>query len=60
MSAAKITIGNDVWLGTGVKILKGVTIGDGAVVSAGSVESSDVPSFAIVAGNPVVVVDERR
>jgi virginiamycin A acetyltransferase len=48
----RTTIGNDVWVGAAALVLKGVTIGDGAVVAAGSVVTKDVPSYAIVAGNP--------
>ena len=47
-----IRIGNDVWIGTGAMILKGVTIGDRAVVAAMSVVASDVPPDTLVAGNP--------
>ena len=43
-----------------VTILKGVKIGRGAVVAAGSVVSSDIPEYAIVSGNPAVVTGERR
>ena len=49
---APITIGRDVWIGTGSVILAGVAIGDGAVVGANSTVTSDVPPFAIVAGSP--------
>ncbi len=52
-------IGNDVWLGYDATVLPGVTIGDGAVVAAGSVVSADVPPYAIVAGNPARVVRMR-
>ncbi len=51
-----VTIGNDVWIGSGSCILKGVTIGDGAVVALRSVVTKDVPPMAIVAGNPAKVV----
>jgi virginiamycin A acetyltransferase len=47
-----VTIGNDVWLGSGAMILSGVTIGHGAVVGARAVVARDVPPYAIVAGNP--------
>lgn len=47
-----VTIGNDVWVGNEALILSGVTIGDGAVVGAGSVVRQNIPSYAIVAGNP--------
>lgn len=51
-----VVIGDDVWIGTGALILKGVTIGDRAVVAARSVVTADVPADAIVAGNPAKVV----
>lgn len=47
-----VSIGNDVWIGQGAKVLSGVTIGDGAVVGAGAVVSKDVRPYSIVAGNP--------
>ena len=50
--SASVTIGPNAWIGAGVIILPGISIGEGAVVGAGSVVSSDVPPFAIVAGNP--------
>ncbi|AUY33282.1 CatB-related O-acetyltransferase [Pseudomonas soli] len=45
-------IGRDVWIGHGAIILNGVTIGDGAIVAAGSVVTRDVENFSVVAGNP--------
>ena len=51
-SKGDIVIGNDVWIGARATILSGVTIGDGAVVGAGSLVVSDVPAYAISAGNP--------
>lgn len=50
--AAAITIGNSVWIGTQAIILKGVTIGDGAIVAAGAVVTRDVEPRTIVGGNP--------
>jgi acetyltransferase-like isoleucine patch superfamily enzyme len=50
------TIGNDVWVGYGAMILGGACVGDGAVIAAGSVVFSDVPPYAIVAGNPAKIV----
>jgi acetyltransferase-like isoleucine patch superfamily enzyme len=47
-----ILIENDVWIGFNSTILKGVRIGKGAIVAAGSVVTKDIPSFSIVAGNP--------
>lgn len=55
----KVRIGNDCWIGYGVIILSGVTIGDGAVVAAGAVVTKDVPSNAVVAGTPAMVVRYR-
>lgn len=55
----KVRIGNDCWIGYGVIILSGVTIGDGAVVAAGAVVTKDVPSNAVVAGSPASVVRYR-
>jgi len=54
MGSKAVTIGNDVWIGPNAAILKGVTIGDGAVIAAGAVVTSDVPPGACVAGNPAV------
>ena len=51
-----IVIADDVFIGARSIILKGVTIGQGAVVGAGSVVTKDVPPFTIVAGNPAKVV----
>lgn len=53
---APIKIGSRVFIGARCIILKGVTIGDGAVVGAGSVVVSDVPPGVLVAGNPATVV----
>lgn len=52
----KIKIGNNVWIGWGTVILKGVTIGDNSIVAAGAVVVNDVPENVIVAGNPARVV----
>jgi acetyltransferase-like isoleucine patch superfamily enzyme len=45
-------LGNDVWLGAGTVVLRGVTVGDGAVVGAGSVVTRDVAPYTVVAGSP--------
>jgi maltose O-acetyltransferase len=54
--AEPISIGDDVWLGGGAIVLPGVTIGDRAVVGAGSVVTRDVPADVVVAGNPARVI----
>jgi len=54
--AAPIVIEDDVWIGAKSTILKGVTIGKGAVVAANSVVTRDVAPFTLVAGNPARVV----
>lgn len=54
-----IHIGNHVWIGRSAIILKGVTIGDGAIVGAGSVVTRDVPPRCLVAGNPARVIKEN-
>lgn len=54
-----VVIGDDVWIGARVIILPGVSIGDGAIIGAGSVVSRSVPSFSIAVGNPCKVVRQR-
>lgn len=51
-----VKIGNRVWIGAKAIILKGVTIGDGAVIAAGSVVTKDVPAGTLAAGNPATIV----
>lgn len=58
-SKGPVVIGNDVWICRGATILSGVTIGDGAVVAAGSVAVSDVSPYSIVAGNPARLIRSR-
>lgn len=55
---APITIGNDVWIGAGVTILKGVKIGDGAVIGAHSLVTKDIPPMVVAAGTPCRVIRE--
>lgn len=54
-----IVIEDHVWIGAKVMILKGVTIGSGAVIAAGSVVTKDVPPNCVAAGNPAKVVKEN-
>lgn len=52
VSSGPITIGSDVWVGTGAKLLSGIEVGHGAIVGAGSVVTNDVPPYAIHGGVP--------
>ena len=54
-----IRIEDKVWIGTNAIILKGVTIGKGAVVAAGSVVTKDVPPNSLVGGNPARIIKEN-
>ena len=55
-----ITIGNRAWIGSRSMIMKGVNIGQGAVVAAGSMVTQDVAEYTIVAGRPAKYVRDRR
>lgn len=57
---AAVRIENDVWIGANCTILPGVTIGEGAVVAAGSVVTKDVAPFAVVGGVPAQFIKERK
>jgi len=56
LKTAPVRIGDNVWIGMGAVILKGVTIGDNSVVAAGAIVTKSVPANSIVAGNPAEVV----
>ena len=56
MRSLPVRIGNDVWIGGHAVITQGVTIGDGAVIGAGSVVTHDIPARVIAAGNPCRVL----
>lgn len=55
-SGKPLVIGSDVWVGGGAILLPGISIGDGAVVGAGSVVTRDVPAGVLAAGNPCRVI----
>lgn len=59
MTSAPISIGEDVWLGTGVTVTAGVTIGNGAVIGARSVVTESLPENAIAVGVPARIVRYR-
>lgn len=54
-----IVLKGDNWIGANVTILKGVTIGDGAVIAAGAVVTQDIPPYAIAGGVPAKVLKYR-
>jgi acetyltransferase-like isoleucine patch superfamily enzyme len=58
LRANPIIIKNDAWIGFNSIILKGVTIGEGAIVGAGSLVNKDIPDWTIVAGNPAKIIRE--
>lgn len=60
VKSSGITIEDDVWIGFNCIILKGVTIGKGAVVGAGSVVREDVAPWTVVAGNPAVFIKSLK
>lgn len=53
-----VHIGNNVWIGAGVIILPGVTIGDNSVIGAGAVVTKDIPADVVAVGNPCRVLRE--
>lgn len=54
-----VEIKNDVWIGANVVILRGVTVGNSAVLAAGAIVNKDVPDFAIVGGVPAKIIGYR-
>ena len=56
----KIIIGNDVYIGYGSTVLGGVTIGDGAIIAAGSVVTKDVPPYTIYGGVPAKFIKNKE
>ncbi len=58
-TAAKVSIGRDVWIGANCTILAGVSVGEGAVIAAGSVVTRDVPPATVVGGVPAKEIRKR-
>jgi acetyltransferase-like isoleucine patch superfamily enzyme len=58
--AKDVCVGDFVWIGSNVIVLPGVTIGEGAIVGAGSVVTKSVPAMTIVAGNPARSIRMRN
>ncbi|HEX8310370.1 MAG TPA: acyltransferase [Chthoniobacteraceae bacterium] len=58
LRTAPVIIKDNVWIGMGAVILKGVTIGENSVVGAGAIVSKTVPPNVVVAGNPAIIVRE--
>lgn len=58
-SKGLIEIGNDVWIGYNATIMRGVKVGDGAIIAAGSIVTKDVEPYTIVAGVPAKVIRHR-
>ena len=56
--ARPITVGDNVWIGTNVSVLPGVTIGSNTIIGAGSVVNKNIPEGVIAAGNPCKVIRE--
>lgn len=56
----KVVIEDFVWCGNDVTIIPGVTIGEGAIIAAGSVVVKDIPKYAIVGGNPAKIIKYRN
>jgi len=60
IKTAPIRIGDHAWINFNVAILKGVTVGEGAIIGAGSVVTKDVPPYVLCAGNPAHVIRALR
>ncbi|WP_273484041.1 acyltransferase [Desulforamulus ruminis] len=56
----KITVENDVWIGSGAIILNGVTLGEGCVVAAGAIVTKDVEHYTVVGGVPAKKITVRE
>ena len=59
-SYQKIIIEDDCWLGNGVRVLDGVTIGRGSVIGAGAIVTKDIPPYSVAVGIPAKVISQRE
>jgi acetyltransferase-like isoleucine patch superfamily enzyme len=59
INTAPVMIENGVWIGLNCTILQGITIGEGAIIGAGSLVNRDVPAYSIVVGTPARVIGMR-
>ena len=55
-----VVIGDDVWIGSRVIILPGVSIGKGTIIGAGAVVTKSIPEYCIVGGNPAKIIKSRK
>ncbi|MGK3939676.1 acyltransferase [Streptomyces caeruleatus] len=60
LTSRGIRVGDDVWIGSHVVVVDGMTIGDHCVIGAGAVVTRDVPAWSVAAGNPARVLRDRR
>lgn len=60
IAKSRVRIGRDVWLGTKVTVVRGVEIGEGAVVGANAVVTQDLPAYSVSVGVPARVIKDRR
>jgi virginiamycin A acetyltransferase len=58
-SKGDTVVGNDVWIGNGATIMRGIKIGDGAIIGANSLVTKDVEPYTIVGGNPAAEIRKR-
>jgi hypothetical protein len=55
-----VSIGHDTWIGHGAVVMKGVTVGNGAIIASHSVVTKDVPAYAVVGGTPAKLIKWRH
>lgn len=60
LTMAGITVGDDVWIGTHVVVLDGVTVGSHSIIGAGAIVTKDIAPWSVVAGNPARHLRDRR